>query len=94
MNKGSKSHAYTCLGPVSLAFRIITMSWTGQLKIRMKYHFNKKIFVGRGEDVPGLSNTPWKWKVATCINLQYDQEFWNSGEYMNCDLNSIWIPTL
>jgi len=70
------------------------MSWTGQLKIQMKYNFNKKIAVGRGEDVRGLSNTPWKRKVAKCINLHYDQQFWNSGEYMNCDPNSIWITAL
>jgi len=70
------------------------MLWTGQLKIQMKYHFNKKIAVGRDEDVPGLSTKPWKRKVAKCTNLEYDQQFWNSGEYMNCDPNSIWIPAL
>ena len=35
-----------------------------------------------------------KRKVAKCINLKYDQQFWNSGEDMICDPNSIWIPAL
>jgi hypothetical protein len=70
------------------------MSWTGQFKIQIKYHFNRKIAVGRGEDVPGLSTSPWKIKVAKCIKLQCDQKFWNYGKYVNCEPKSIWIPAL